>query len=110
TRRDLEVYPERLRWEDPLTTTYRDVEVFAPAPPSSAVQVIQTLNGMAGWDVGTLAHLGPEPLAVIAEAARAARLDTHRHIGDPDMVAVPIERPLSSARPEALRAELRAGR
>ena len=30
TRRDLEVYPERLRWEDPLTTTYRDVEVFAP--------------------------------------------------------------------------------
>ena len=108
TRRDLEVYPERLRWEDPLTTTYRDVEVFAPAPPSSAVQVIQTLNGMAGWDVGTLAHLGPEHLAVIAEAARAARLDTHRHIGDPDVVAVPVERLLDGARTEALRAEMRA--
>jgi len=33
TRADLEAYPGRLRWDDPLTTTYRDVEVFAPAPP-----------------------------------------------------------------------------
>src|SRR5262245_15538079 len=89
--RDLEAYPERLRWDDPITTTYRDVEVFAPRPPSSGSQVIQTLNGMAGWNVGALAHLGPDHLAVIAEAARAARLDTHRHIGDPDVVAVPIE-------------------
>ncbi len=107
TRRDLEAYPERLRWEDPLTTTYRDVEVFAPPPPSSAVQVIQTLNGMAGWEVGKLAHLGPDHLAVIAEAARAARLDTHRHIGDPDVVSVAVDRLLDRARTEALRAEMR---
>src|SRR4029077_1477322 len=40
SRRDLETYPERLRWEDPLTTTYRDVEVFAPAPPASGSQVL----------------------------------------------------------------------
>jgi gamma-glutamyltranspeptidase / glutathione hydrolase len=106
--RDLETYPERLRWEDPLTTTYRDVEVFAPAPPSSGSQVLQTLNGMAGWNVGALAHLGPDHLAVIAEAARVARLDTHRHIGDPDVVAVPIEHLLSGARTEAIQAEMRA--
>jgi gamma-glutamyltranspeptidase/glutathione hydrolase len=108
TRRDLEAYPERLGWDDPIATTYRDVEVFAPAPPSSGSQVIQTLNGMAGWNVGSFEHLGPDHLAVIAEAARAARLDTHRHIGDPDVVAVPIERLLSPARTEALRAEMRA--
>jgi gamma-glutamyltranspeptidase / glutathione hydrolase len=108
TRKDLETYPERLRWEDPLTTTYRDVEVFAPPPPSSGSQVIQTLNGMGGWDVGALAHLGPDHLAVIAEACRAARMDTHRHIGDPDVVAVPIERLMSQARTEEIRAEMRA--
>jgi gamma-glutamyltranspeptidase / glutathione hydrolase len=107
SRRDLETYPEKLRWEDPLTTTYRDVEVFAPAPPSSGLQVLQTLNGMAGWDVGAMAHLGPDHLAVIAEAARVARLDTHRHIGDPDVVSVPVERLLSAARTEAIRAEMR---
>ena len=108
TRRDLEGYPDRLKWDDPITTTYRDVEVFAPAPPSSGSQVIQTLNGMAGWNVGSFEHLGPDHLTVIAEAARVARLDTHRHIGDPDVVAVPIERLLSSARTEEIRAEMRA--
>jgi gamma-glutamyltranspeptidase/glutathione hydrolase len=107
TRRDLETYPDRLRWEDALATTYRDVEVFAPPPPSSALQVLQTLNGMAGWDVGSLEHLGPDHLAVIAEAARAARLDTHRYIGDPDAVTVPVERLLSPTHTEALRAEMR---
>jgi gamma-glutamyltranspeptidase/glutathione hydrolase len=107
TRHDLESYPGRLRWDDPLTTTYRDVEVFAPPPPTSALQVIQTLHGMAGWNVGSLEHLGPDHLAVIAEAARAARQDTNRYIGDPDVVAVSVERLLSIARTEALRAEMR---
>jgi gamma-glutamyltranspeptidase/glutathione hydrolase len=107
-RADLESYPARLRWEEPLRVAYRDVEVFAPRPPSSAVQILQTLNGMGGWDLGALDHLGPDHLAVIAEAARAARLDTHRHIGDPDVVAVPVERLLGGERTEALRAEMRA--
>jgi gamma-glutamyltranspeptidase/glutathione hydrolase len=108
TRRDLESYPERLRWEDPLTVTYRDVEVFTAAPPSSGIQVLETLNGMAGWNLGALDHLGPDHLALIAEASRAARLDTHRHVGDPEVVAVPVDRLLSAARTDALRAEMRA--
>jgi gamma-glutamyltranspeptidase / glutathione hydrolase len=108
SRRDLETYPERLRWEDPITTTYRDVEVFTAPPPSSGSQVLQTLNGMAGWNVGSLPHLGPDHLAIIAEAARAARLDTHHHIGDPDVVTVPIDRLLSAARTEAIRGEMRS--
>ncbi len=108
TKNDLQSYPERLRWDEPLSTTYRDVEVFAPPPPSSGSQVLQTLNGMGGWDVGSLAHLGPDHLAVIAEAARVARMDTHRHIGDPDVVAVPTERLMSQARTEEIRAEMRA--
>jgi gamma-glutamyltranspeptidase / glutathione hydrolase len=108
SRRDLESYPERLRWDDPISTTYRDVEVFTAPPPSSGSQVLQTLNGMAGWNVGSLPHLGPDHLAIIAEAARVARLDTHHHIGDPDVVAVPIDRLLSAGRTEAIRAEMRA--
>jgi gamma-glutamyltranspeptidase/glutathione hydrolase len=107
SRRDLESYPERLGWTDPLVATYRGAEVFVPPPPASAIQVLETLNGMAGWDVGALEHLGPDHLAIVAEAARAARMDTHRHIGDPDAVPVPTERLLSPARVEALRAEMR---
>jgi gamma-glutamyltranspeptidase/glutathione hydrolase len=108
SRADLEAYPGRLRWEEPLSTTYRDVEVFAPAPPSSGLQVLETLNGMGGWNLGSLEHLGAEHLSIILEASRAARVDTHRYIGDPDVVAVPVERLLGAARTEALRAEMRA--
>jgi gamma-glutamyltranspeptidase/glutathione hydrolase len=107
TRRDLETYPERLEWSAPLRTTYRGVDVFAPPPPSSAIQVLETLNGMAGWEVGALAHLGPEHLAVIAEACRAARLDTDRHVGDPDVIDVPVERLLGPAHTDGLRATMR---
>jgi len=108
SRADLEAYPGRLRWDDPLTTTYRDVEVFAPAPPSSGLQVLETLNGMGGWNLGAMEHLGPDHVSVIAEASRAARVDTHRYIGDPDVVPVPVDRLLGAARTEALRAEMRA--
>src|SRR5436305_817131 len=54
----LAAYPGRLAWTDPLVTTYRGVEVFAPPPPSSALQILLTLNGMAGWGLGAMEHLG----------------------------------------------------
>lgn len=108
TAADLRGYPAGLAWADPLVTTYRGVEVFAPPPPSSAIQILQTLNGMAGWEVGALPHLGPDHLAVIAEASRAARMDTDRFVGDPAFVPVPVEGMLGPARTEALRAEMRA--
>jgi gamma-glutamyltranspeptidase/glutathione hydrolase len=106
--RDLKAYPGTLEWSEPLSTTYRGVRVHAPPPPSSAIQVLQTLNGMAGWEVGRMAHLGPEHLAVVAEASRAARMDTDRHVGDPAFVSVPVERLLGAARTEEIRGEMRA--
>ncbi len=107
TLRDLKAYPATLQWTDALVTTYRGVRVFAPPPPSSAIQVLETLNGMAGWDLSATAHLGPEHLAVIAEACRAARMDTERFVADPAFVKVPVERLLSPAHTEELRVEMR---
>ena len=86
------------------------MEVFAPA---AAVQRApgprdaQRDGRLERW--APLEHLGPDHLVDHRRGvARAARLDTHRHIGDPDVVAVPIERLLGAARTEALRAEMRA--
>jgi gamma-glutamyltranspeptidase/glutathione hydrolase len=108
TLEDLRGYPAGLEWTDALSTSYRGVQVHAPPPPSSAIQCLQTLNGMAGWELGKLEHLGPDHLAVIAEAARVARMDTERHVGDPAFVPVPVARLLSAERTEAVRAEMRA--
>jgi gamma-glutamyltranspeptidase / glutathione hydrolase len=108
TAADLAAYPGRLAWTETLSITYRGVEVFAPPPPSSGIQVLQTLAAMAGFDLGAMAHLGPDHLATIAEAARGARLDTDRHVGDPDMVDVPVARLLGAGHIEELRAAMRA--
>jgi gamma-glutamyltranspeptidase/glutathione hydrolase len=108
TRDDLASFPGKLAWGEPLVTSYRGFEVFAPAPPSSGIQVLQTLNGMAGWDLGAMPHLGPDHLALIAEASRVARTDTDRHVGDPDLVSVPVADLLSAGRTEAIRKEMRA--
>jgi gamma-glutamyltranspeptidase/glutathione hydrolase len=109
TRRDLAAYPATLAWTDTLRTSYRGVQVFAPPPPSSAIQILITLNGMSGWNLPAATHLGPDHLGVIAEASRAARLDTDRFVGDPAFVPVPVEGLLAPGRTEALRTEMRAG-
>jgi gamma-glutamyltranspeptidase/glutathione hydrolase len=107
TLADLKAYPATLQWTDALVTTYRGVQVYAPPPPASAIQILQTLNGMAGWELSRVEHLGPDHLAVIAEASRAARMDTERFAGDPAFVPVPVDRLLGAERTETLRAEMR---
>ena len=108
TVQDLTAYPATLGWTEPLSTTYRGVQVFTTPPPSSGIQILETLNGMAGWELGGMEHLGPDHLALIAEASRAARMDTDRFVGDPAFVKVPVARLLSKEHTEELRAEMRA--
>jgi gamma-glutamyltranspeptidase/glutathione hydrolase len=105
---DLRGYPATLAWAEPLATTYRNVRVLAPAPPSSGIQILLTLNGMGAWDLGALEHLGADHLAIVAEAARIARMDTDRWVGDPDFVSVPVDRLLGEPHAAELQAEVAA--
>ncbi len=105
TAADLRRYPETLRWTAPIQTTYRGVTVYAPPPPTSATQVLETLNVLETFDVGNTGHLSPDHLAAVAEASRAARLDTDRYVGDPAFVEVPVARLLSDEHTRELRAQ-----
>ncbi|HEV2281329.1 MAG TPA: gamma-glutamyltransferase [bacterium] len=105
---DLRDYPESLHWADPISLTYRGVTVFAPPPPTSAVQVLETLGILNGFDLGRTEHLGPEHVGLVADAARLARLDTDRYVGDPDAAGVPVARVLSVEHLEGLRGQIDA--
>ena len=107
TADDLREYPESVRWEAPVTARYRGYEVRTTPPPSSAVQVLQTLRILEAFDVDDLDPLGPDYLALAAEAIRLARLDAAAHVADPLFVDVPIEWMLSDERIEQLRKEVR---
>jgi gamma-glutamyltranspeptidase / glutathione hydrolase len=106
TLADLRNYPAGLRWTAPIQTTYRGVTVYAPPPPTSAVQALETLNVLETFDFQKLEHLSPDHLAIVAEASRAARLDTHRSTGDPAFVTVPVDRLLSAEHTRELRADV----
>jgi gamma-glutamyltranspeptidase / glutathione hydrolase len=107
TQDDLSAYPPTLRWEPPVTARYRGYEIRTTPPPSSAVQILQTLRILEAFDVAGLDPLGPDYLALAAEAIRLARMDAATHVGDPAFFDVPIGWMLSDARIDELRAEVR---
>lgn len=106
TRDDLRTYPASLRWEAPLVAKYRGYEIRTTPPPSSAVQILQTLRILEGFDLRDFDPTGPDYVALAAEAIRLARMDAATHVADPLFVEVPIPWMLSDERIGELRAEV----
>ena len=103
---DLRAYPGTVRWEAPITARYRGHEIRTPPPPSSAVQILQTLCILEASDLAALDPLGPDYIALTAEAIRLARMDAAAHVADPEIVDVPLARMLPDERIAELRAEV----
>ena len=106
TEEDLRVYPASLKWEAPVTAGYRGYELRTTPPPSSAVQVLQTLRILEAFDVAAMEHHGADYLSLVAEAIRLARMDAATHVADPAFVDVPLGWMLSDERIRELRAEV----
>ncbi len=76
-----------------LRGTYRGYEIISMPPPSSGgVAIIQMLNILEGFDLGSTGHHSPRYVHLVTEAMRRAFLDRARHIGDPDFTDLPVER------------------
>ena len=93
TAEDLADY--RVKWVEPITTTYRGYEVYGSPPSSSSLTWMQILNFVEGFDLASFGHNTAEYLRVLVEATKHAYLDGYRYNGDPSFVAVPTERLLS---------------
>lgn len=101
TIEDLKNYkPE---WMTPLSTDYRGYKVYTSAPPSSGLQVLETLNILEGYDLNAMGHNSPEYLHVVMEAVNLAATDRDAFIGDPDFVEIPVDKLLSDETAEARR-------
>lgn len=106
-RSDLERY--RVVERPPIRGRYRDVRMVSAAPPSSGgVVLVEAFNVLSGFDLASMdaatrAH-------VVIEAMRRAYHDRARYLGDPDHVAVPVERLTDPRYAAGLRATLRLDR
>lgn len=88
TRRDLRRY--RVRWREPVITTYRGWTVAGFPPPSSGgVHVGQILRMLEGFEVGALGAGSADLAHLLGEAMKRAFADRAHWLGDPDFVRVP---------------------
>ena len=85
---DLANYQARVR--EPIGGSYRGFDVLSFPPPSSGgVALVEMLNVLEGYDLGSLGAGSSASLHRIAEAMKLAFADRAAYLGDSDFVNVP---------------------
>ena len=85
---DLRSYEAVVR--EPVRGDYRGYEIVSMPPPSSGgVHIVQILNTLEGFPIGSLGQNGAKTIHLMAEAMKLAYADRSEYLGDPDFVAVP---------------------
>ena len=80
-------------WRAPIIGTYRGHRIIvAPPPTAGGVVMLEMLNILEGYDVGSMDHDGAAYLHLIAEATKLAWADRDAYIADPDYVELPTAR------------------
>jgi gamma-glutamyltranspeptidase / glutathione hydrolase len=81
-------------WFEPLSTRFRDVEVFELPPNTQGVTALEAMNIVEA--LGSLPPDGPDRHHLLLEAAKLAAMDRDAHVSDPAAMRVRPE-DLSSA-------------
>jgi gamma-glutamyltranspeptidase/glutathione hydrolase len=83
-----------VEWVDPIGIRYRDFQVFGPPPPSSAMQWLQTLKLLEGFDLVGMGHNSVDHLHTLIEVEKLAIADRIHYNVRPN---APIDFLLSNA-------------
>ena len=104
TRADLAGY--RPKWRTPIQVGYRGYTIYSMPPASSGgVTMGEMLNMLEGYD--TLPPFGSAGYVHLeTEIMRRAFIDRNHWLGDPDFVAMPLDRLLSKSYAASLRADI----
>lgn len=95
-------------WSEPLQNTYTasdgtEYTIYGNLPPSSSIEILQTLKILDGYDLKKMGHNSAEYLHTVIEASKLAHFDNYRYVGDTKFVDVPMAKMIS----ESYAAELR---
>lgn len=105
THGDLEQYQAKLR--QPLTGRFRGFELLTAPPPSAGgTMLIEMLNVLDPWDLGTANSY--DSIHLLAETMRRAYADRAAYLGDADFAKVPVDGLISPRYAARLREEILA--
>ncbi len=93
----------RPAWRDPVHGTYRGLDVYSMAPPSSGgVHLVQMLNILENFDLAAAGYGNAQSWHLMSEAMKFAYADRSLFMGDSDYVSVPIKRLTSKTYADSL--------
>lgn len=93
---DLKAY--RPRWDKPVTTTYRGLDVYcSPLTSRTGLEVCEQLNLVEGFDLAALPADDPRFTHLLIEAIKVAKADVYRYAVDPKFSQTPVDALLSKA-------------
>jgi len=90
---DLDQYAAE--WVIPLSTRYRDWDVYELPPNGQGIAALMMLNLLEQSPIGSYGHNSAEALHTLIEAKKLAYADLAKHVCDPAFAAVPVEALLS---------------
>ncbi len=81
----------RSRWQEPISTSYKGHTVYEAPPNSSGHVLLQELNMVEQFDLGSLGCNTAESIHMMVEAKKLAFIDREAYMADPDHTDVPTE-------------------
>jgi len=81
----------RSDWVEPVSTTYRGVELWELPPNGQGIAALQMLNILESFDLGGMGRDSVDFWHVMVEAKKLAFEDRARFYADPEFADVPVE-------------------
>ncbi len=78
-------------WEQPISTTYRNLRVWECPPNGQGLATLLALNLLEGFDIASMPPLSTQRLHLMIETMRLAFADTCWYVADPDFNPAPLE-------------------
>lgn len=85
----------RSTWVDPISTTYRDYNVWELPPNGQGLTALLALNILEGFDLAKYPRESAQSYHWQIEAMKLAFVEAQRYIADPERVSVPTRELLS---------------
>ncbi|MCM3783759.1 gamma-glutamyltransferase [Neobacillus mesonae] len=82
-------------WTQPISTTYRDYEVYQMPPNSQGFSVLMMLNMLEHTQVSKVDRLSSSYYHLMTEVTKKAFHDRDRYLTDPDFREIPLKELLS---------------
>jgi gamma-glutamyltranspeptidase/glutathione hydrolase len=101
---------QRCEYVEPIAAPYRGHDVLECPPNGQGIAALIILRVLAGYDLAGERHGDADRIHLLAEATKAAYGARDALVGDPKFTAVPVDRLLSDAHIDTLRAAIRLDR